>query len=410
MKGLYEEMFLGFWFLLILSDSLEPSMKFAQNTKNIYIVLLAGLFFLNQKDFRPINHLFQKFSPFFLIAVIALAYSETFLISLQKTISYFLIFMIAPNYMIKIYHDNGNSFLKKLVYFITAILIVGLILKVLMPEIAASHGGRFRGIFGNPNGLAIFCILSFLLTYLINHFRPLLFSRNEKIFIFSVVLLSLILTGSRSAAVALAIFLGFARFFKISPFFGFMVLIIAIVLYELIGANYVAIIRYLGLESFFRLETLEKGGGRYIAWAFAWEQIQHNFFLGKGIAFDEYFMRKNYNLLSRLGHEGGVHNSYLILWLNTGIIGLMLFLRSFFLSFSRANKTTKLAYPIMFAIMFTINFEPWIVSSLNPFTIIFLMIITLMSDKVFHEKEQENVEKLVENELLEDKEILLVDK
>jgi O-antigen ligase len=81
--------------------------------------------------------------------------------------------------------------------------------------------------------------------------------------------------------------------------------------------------------------------------------------------------------------EGGVHNSYLILWLNTGLIGVIVYFRSFFLSFFKANKNTKLAFPIMFSVMFSINFEPWLMSSLNPFTIGFLLILTLMTEDIF---------------------------
>jgi O-antigen ligase len=152
--------------------------------------------------------------------------------------------------------------------------------------------------------------------------------------------------------------------------------------------NYGQIITALGLENFFRLETLQEGSGRLVAWDFAWQNVQKSFFIGKGFAYDEFLMRSNSRYLTRLGHEGGVHNTYLILWLNTGFIGLLLFLRGFLLLFIRASKFSSDALPIMFVIMFSIMFEPWLAASLNPFTIIFLTVATLIYDNLLNIDEQ----------------------
>ena len=119
-------------------------------------------------------------------------------------------------------------------------------------------------------------------------------------------------------------FLLFTRLYRLSPYFGFIILIIITISYQLVFQNFESIIRYLGLGEFFRIETLETGSGRNVAWAFAWQNIQDNFFLGKGFAYDEALFSKYEQELSVLGHQGNVHNSYLTLWLNTGVIGLFL--------------------------------------------------------------------------------------
>jgi len=388
----YLELFLGFWFILILSDNLTYSWIFAKKIKDIYFLLIAILFFLDIKNFQSSSELFKRFIPFFVITVITLAYSETLVVSAQKTLSYVLFFLVIPTYIVKIYQKDGELFFRKIVFFILTILLVCLILRFVDAGNAVSHGGRLRGLFGNPNGLGLFCMLTFLLSYLIIHLRPNLFSKNEKRLIYFLILLPLFMSGSRNVATALMLFLVLGAFYKMSPFLGFIIFLTFIVLYEMIDTNYIYIIKTLGLESFFRLGTIEVGGGRYIAWKFAWEQIQHNFFLGKGIAFDEYIMRKNYGLLSRLGHQGGVHNSYLIFWLNTGIIGVLAYFGAFVITFIKGAKNSVLSFPIMFSVMFTINFEPWIAASLNPLTIILMLIIAVLTDDIFHK------EKVVLNE------------
>ncbi|HPF89482.1 MAG TPA: hypothetical protein PLL57_02370, partial [Flavobacteriales bacterium] len=77
----------------------------------------------------------------------------------------------------------------------------------------------------------------------------------------------------------------------------------------------------------------------------------------------------------------GVHNSYLSFWFNTGIVGLLLYLRSFVLIFIKASRLVPLSLGVMFAVMFSVTYESWLVSSLNPFTIILLIIITAVTEE-----------------------------
>ena len=162
------------------------------------------------------------------------------------------------------------------------------------------------------------------------------------------------------------------------PFTVFLVLVLLVYFDEIL--NFVLnILASIGLGSTLRLESIDEGSGRFIAWRFAWVEIQRTaLILGKGLGYDEYFMRKNFNTLSKLGHEGGVHNTYLILWLNTGLVGLILYFSAFFWLFIDAFKDNKYAFPTMVAVLTSISYEPWLSASLNPYTSIFLVIISLM--------------------------------
>jgi len=179
--------------------------------------------------------------------------------------------------------------------------------------------------------------------------------------------------------ISIGIFLLFVRFFKVSFAFGLIGLLVGIVGYQIVTANLLELIVYFGLEEYLRVDTIEAGSGRLVAWQFAWQSIQDNFLFGRGFSYDLKLMRDNFDWLSRAGHEGGVHNSYLILWLNTGLIGVIFYFRALLLIFLRSAKHSALAVPAMVAILFSVSFEPWLAASLNPYTIVFLLILTMIS-------------------------------
>ena len=111
-------------------------------------------------------------------------------------------------------------------------------------------------------------------------------------------------------------------------------------------------------------------------------------------------MGKNFQLLSRMGHQGGVHNTYLTFWLDVGIVGLLIFLRSLFLIFIKAWKRTPLAPAILFSVLFSILYESWLAGSLNPYTILLLIILTIVSeDEIIHSEEAPAVEEVPEPEV-----------
>ena len=90
-------------------------------------------------------------------------------------------------------------------------------------------------------------------------------------------------------------------------------------------------------------------------------------------------MRQHYTQLEKLGHQGGIHNSFLTFWMDQGLIGLLIYLRSFFIMFLRAAHNTKFAFPIMFSVAFTAFFESWLVGSLSAFAFLAMLIFTLIS-------------------------------
>lgn len=394
----FEELLIGFIFILILSDSLEEPLAFAKSFKNIYIVLLFVFFVFSISKIEYKVKLYKYFVPYFIFALIGLIYSPVVFTSVQKLFSYTILFIMVPNFVVYCYERNGSTFFRNLIYFMFTFIVIGYLLRFYNQEISHSHGGRLRGVFGNPNGLGIFMVVFFLLFETVKVKFPYLFNRPEKIIFALIVLYITYKTGSRAALMAILLFYFFTWLFEISVFWGFFVFVVILSGMEVIILYLPSIIIALGLEKTFRVETLVEGSGRLIAWDFAWKNINDSFFIGKGLAFDEHLMRSNFEMLSKAGHEGGVHNTYLIMWLNTGLLGLISFLRGFFILFIKAGKNHVIAFPIMFSIMLSINFEPWLSASLNPYTIIYLVIITLLTEEIFNEELDEENDSILEEQ------------
>lgn len=385
-KEFYKEILFGFIFILILSDCLEYQVDFAKTFKNVYIVLLSLLVLLDANIRSELTDYFKIFIPFFLVAALCLFYSPVPGTGIQKTISYFLLFFSVPAYVIFVFKNEGTEFVKGLVVFLMVILLTGIFFAYVSPDVAVSHGGRLRGIFGNPNGLGVFVVLVAVIMLIGRKMYGEIFHRYIWWAVWIIIFYCAFKSGSRTALIAIIALLIFIRVSAVSQFLTVLLFISLVIGTEFFLMYSVDITTTLGLQNVFRVDTLDEGSGRFVAWYFAWDNIQRSVFLGQGFAYDEFLMRSNFDFLSRLGHEGGVHNTYLIIWLNTGLVGLVLFLRGFFLGFVKAAKKSSLAVPVMLTVMFSINFEPWLASSLNPFTILFLIAITMLSNDVFYEK------------------------
>lgn len=388
-KGMHKELILGFFFILTLSDSRVDSLAFAATSKNAYIVLLA-LFFL--KEYKKIDFkipFVRYLIPFLAVAFLCALYSPIVNTSIQKTLSYSLIFLILPNYMSLIVEKSGVQFYKDIVWFVFTLLIFGLVLNFINSDIT-NLIGRYRGVLGNPNGLGIYVFIFTVMFYVINTLHEGLFSKEESRIIYIVCFLNLYMCGSRNSIVATLLFLFLTVVYKRDRFLGFIMFLIILFTYQLVSENIDNIILSLGLEKFFRIESLEDGSGRLVAWVFAWEHIQENYFFGLGFNYTEYLYKLNYTYLSKLNHQGAAHNAYLTFWLDTGLIGLSTFLFGFIAIFYKLRKITPIVFPILFSVLFSNQFESWLTASLNPFTIQLIIILSIIYYRGFRQDSDTN--------------------
>jgi len=383
-RGMYLPIFIGFFFILILASNRADSLAFAENLRPIYLVLLFGFIVLSS-FLRPIDKMGIPFIPFFIIAFFWTFISEIPSTGILKTVSYLLMLVVIPTYMNRIYDNYSDEALEYLIYFGGLILSVGLFLWALSSDFVFL-AGRYRGLFGNPNGLGIFSFLFMVLLVVIVTHRPGLFTKRQKIIFGTLILISLILSGARTSLAATLIFFLFLYFYRISKPIGVLVLLFIIASYQVILLFLSDVIVALNLETYARLESLQDMSGRAVSFQFAWDQIKENIWIGGGIGFSEELFVQNSEMLSQMGHQGGSHNTFLSIWLDTGIIGLIFFCVAWLINFWKASLNSSLAYPILLAITFSAFFESWLVSSLNAFTILLIIILSLLTNPNFNQQ------------------------
>ncbi len=381
-RRMYDQLLIGFFFILIISDN--DTFAFARNVKVLYLLILAMFYYSSRDEFKTKNSFSIFFMPFFLMAIFCILFSPVVGIAAQKTMSYILMFLLIPLYFNKSIDDNGFIGMRNMMYFSIGILFVGFLLYFINRDfVVLIKIGRYRGIFGNPNGLGLYTLLLFILFKTIETLRVDLFSRTDKIVIYSMFAFSVLMCGSRNALLSIVILLCLSFFYKKSIFLGIVFSIIFGGIYFLIEGEVGTIIQQLGLEEIMRTKTLDKLGGRTVAWDFAWKNIQKSLFVGKGFGFDERLMRANSDMLSKMGTQGGVHSSYFSLMLNFGLIGLILYLAGYFIFYIRASFSYNIALPIMIVVLFSAAVEGLFIGSLNPQMIILLMTMTILNNPNF---------------------------
>jgi len=69
--------------------------------------------------------------------------------------------------------------------------------------------------------------------------------------------------------------------------------------------------------------------------------------------------------------------------MNTGFVGMLLFVYAYGVWFYKAISKSRFGFPVLLIVPFSANVEAWLSGSLNPFSIVLIIILTLLSDKNF---------------------------
>jgi len=374
MRNMHSEVLFGLLIITVLSDHWKPHLLWASNVKDIYLMMMFVMFLFNTKDFSYKNMVIGPFLPYLIWIFIPLLRSPDAFVAFQKTISTVLFYSITPVWIMKALSEEKEHFLKGAVLTMTALLFYGLFMAVIWPE-SAYLMGRFRGVTGNPNSLGIICTVFFAMFTIINSHYKEMFSKWEAGIIYAAILLSVVLSGSRNTIFAILIFYSFARFFKVSYLLGFTAVVVLAVLYQILITNLPAIIAALGLQEYMRVENIEDGSSRLIAWQFTLNHLKQDYLMGHGIGYEVYFFQTYGMDLFFKYHVGNTHNSWLAIWLNTGIIGLILYAGALIYRFVSFASHSVYAIPMLYSVMFSATFESWLAGVLSPY--ILLMLITL---------------------------------
>lgn len=386
-----ENIFILFWITLIYSDNFY--IEFASIFKPIFVIILFSYAILLLKELDSFKSLAKYFLVFFIMAIVALLFSPVLFKGFQKYLSFVLIYISIPILTIKMIQDDK---LKSLKYFsyVGLLVLAECVIQYLFFSYAVSHGGRLHGVFGNPNGLGMFCLFLILLIEVIRYYDSTWLSKRQYFLFIGFILAIILLSGSRASLLSVIIFYVFERLTKISPLVSLIFISLLAAFYDTVLILGIEFLQTLNLKAQFRItdDNESIASGRLVAWRFAWEEIQNSFFIGKGWNYDEFWVYGPISaLLSSLNHQGGVHNTYLILWLNNGFIGLAAFIGGLLSLVFSISKKVKIIFPILYAGLFQAYFEPWLAGSLNPYTIIFLVILTITLN---YSSEELNAEKI----------------
>lgn len=384
--------FVVYLLLLVFSDSRHGFLQFAVTIKPVITVLLGVISFLMMNKNWSKNTLIQFYAPFFGFVVLTLMFDFD-VSNLLKSLSLFLIIFNVPilaNYALK---KDREHFLRLFFYFLGILLFVGLALRFFAPHLVLLDE-RFTGVLGNPNGLGIFIAVYYYLFQVTLYYFPKLFNRRIKYALYSLLFISLFFSQSRNAMLNIGVFHVFMFLNRRSVVLSFIVLGVIVTSYGLLLSWAIRVIQSLGLQEYARLETLEDGSGRTIAWEFIYDRIKkENFWFGTGIGSTELLFKDNYDMLSRMGHQGNAHNSFLTLWYDLGIFGMIAFVVGYI---GNMIKTIEnyIAFPIVVGLLLSANFESWLAASLNPYHIGAILIITLLhfvSDEKINEKREAEI-------------------
>ncbi len=214
------------------------------------------------------------------------------------------------------------------------------------------------------------------------------FQKNEDIFknwiwgiAFGVILFSVFQTRSRTEFLSLAGFFFVWKFPKLSLFIIPIGVLGMAFFTEQILLLASKTIYFLHLGDILRPETLTIGGGRLHAYKFAWNEIHQSLFFGEGWGFAHQLLESNSSKLRNLGHYGNLHQSYLTVLLNAGLVGLLAFLvgwsQLFFQSFKR---NWHLGFAAFIAIFVSTSLESWLISAINPFTPLLLILLQIIQN------------------------------
>lgn len=372
---------ISLWFILIMSDSAK-GYNYAKTIKPAILLLTTFFVWFDKNSFSFKSNWTQFLIPFFIIISLFWMRHPEPIKSFEKTVSLILLFTTVPSLLMNAYLNEGKKMLYNLIWFGWFLLALTFVLSFLSPG-HFYFAGRYSSLFRNPNGLGVFTVLFYFLFRTVKDVFPDMFKKWDVWFVTGVVLVSIIYCGSRGALLAFIIFTAFNQFYKLSPIIGFIITILVLTLTSYIFEQLPFIVMSLGLEAYFRLETLEDGSGRVVAWNFILEHIRESPYLGHGIGYTDYLFQINREELNLLGHQGNAHNSYLTYWLDAGVFGLISLIGGLLFVAIKSSFSSRVALPIFYAVLFMLYVESWLIASLNPFTIILVMILTLL----WHKKE-----------------------
>ncbi|WP_157614201.1 O-antigen ligase family protein [Pseudotamlana agarivorans] len=364
-----ELIFFSFLLTFILANNFSGPLSYNESLR--FSILGITLIYLYRYKIKHIN-LGLYTIPFVSISlIVTLLFSFLGAVALLKCLAYFLIafavFKITPI----IYLRNTKFPIILFNFFFVFILVHGIL--IFIPSFYLV--GRFKGLLGNPNGLAMLLVFIYGITDLLKTRKELPYLEKKIKLLNIAIWFMIVLTGSRTALIAIICYVVLKSFSNKVKLRIPMLLLVTLALVVFFNLDLNDLIRSVGLENYIRLNSLESASGRKEVWIVAWEEIKNNFWFGQGFTYDNFFIKDyadRYIPGVAARQWNGVWSSYLSLLLNVGIIGLLCYILMVVNFYKKAQiKPIGLIFMVMvFLVGFT---ESWMAASMNPFTPLFFL-------------------------------------
>jgi len=354
-------------FTFFLADNYRGIFSFMQNFR--FVLLGISIIYLLKYK------LIQNNNANYLILFTIIAFGITLLFSplgfaaVIRSVAFWVVGLVLFKLANLLYLSNIKRASELFVLILVLYFSVNLIL-VFLPILEVYLMGRFKGLAGNPNGLALITMFSYALLHLIDERKDTTFKKSFFLAFKMGLFFMVFLSGSRTALFSMIAFECIVRLINNKPLllislgsFAFLY-----VLVNSIGTD--SLIEYLGFSDYLRVESLSSASGRTDVWPVAWEEIKNAPWFGRGILYDDYFMK---DYVARYVGEnaarqwGGVWSSYLSLLLDVGVIGCLAYAYFWIQVFRKSHyKNTAIAF-IILCFLSGIT-ESWMAASMNAFT------------------------------------------
>ncbi len=327
---------------------------------------------------------------FVIYALLSSFYSPVPSLSRERAITILLLYISVFWIIWKYAYDQKPEKVVCLILNVTMLIFIISYLMLFISPHLSFLAGRFQGIFQNPNSIGITCAILSPLSFW--HFLET--KKKTALFLFFLILVALFLSASRSSINATVIAMGYfiythSKNYRPLVFFSLMSLILILTLVaQTITTHF--------LKVYIRPETISTLGGRINIWPPAVDLIMDRPFFGYGFGVEEKILSLKYAILRQ--HVGGyIHNSYLGMLLQLGIVGFIIFYGPLFILllkelFSRRDTATPLLrYALQASViagLLCCIFESWVYSVGNAQALPFWIIVMLLAFYRYQDKER----------------------
>lgn len=323
-------------------------------------------------------------------AFLSIAYSPFPKLTLERATTIFVLYIAVFWIIWKYVFDQGPEKVVNLVLMALAPVIISGFLMIFIGPHRPFMMGRYTGVFGNPNSLGV--ISAILLPLSLWQFLET--RKGTSLFLLILIVVGLLFSAARNSMNAAVVSIGYflyARakgqrlllFLSVASFFLFSYWVIEVLL-----KNF--------FLSYIRSESIPVLGGRLEIWPIALNLILDKPIFGYGFGVEDKLIALKGIVLHK--HSGAyVHNSYLGMLLQLGLMGFVIFfaplftlLSKEFFSVREKEPAPMLRYALrasLIAGLMCCIFESWIYSVGNAIAFPFWIIVMILVFYRYKDKE-----------------------